>query len=170
VWKAERVEEDAMAGYLIVANQTLGGVELDRAITERLAAGRRDCYVLVPMTPPQYEVIGWAVADAGFAVPPTASEDLAASVEVARQRSEHRLERMLARVRAAGGEPQGEVGDSDPVEAVKRLLERRTFDEILVSTLPVGISRWLKLDLPSRIARCTDIPVVTVEATDRRSE
>jgi hypothetical protein len=157
-----------MGEYLIVANQTLGGAELDRAVSERIEAGRRRCYVLVPMTPPQYEVIGWAVADAGFALPPTASEDLAASVEVARQRSEHRLERMVARIRAAGGEAEGEVGDSDPVEAVKRLLQRQTFEEVLVSTLPVGLSRWLKLDLPSRIARLTDIPVVTVEAADRR--
>jgi hypothetical protein len=157
-----------MDEYLIVANQTLGGAELERAISERIAAGRRRCYVLVPMTPPQYEVIGWAVADAGFAVPPTASEDLAASVEVARQRSEHRLERMLDKVRALGGDVDGEIGDSDPAEAVKRLLERRDFDEILVSTLPAGLSRWLKLDLPSRIARLTEIPVSTVEATDRR--
>jgi hypothetical protein len=157
-----------MDEYLIVANQTLGGAELERAISERIAAGRRSCYVLVPMTPPQYEVIGWAVADAGFAVPPTASEDLAASVEVARQRSEHRLERMLDKVRALGGDVDGEIGDSDPAEAVKRLLERRDFDEILVSTLPAGLSRWLKLDLPSRIARLTEIPVSTVEATDRR--
>lgn len=40
----------------------------------------------------------------------------------------------------------------------------RADGEVIVSTLPAGISRWLKLDLASRIARMSDVPVTTVEA------
>jgi hypothetical protein len=41
----------------------------------------------------------------------------------------------------------------------------RAFDEIIISTLPATLSRWLKLDAPSRIARMTQVPVTHVEAT-----
>ena len=37
-------------------------------------------------------------------------------------------------------------------------------DAVIVSTLPAGVSRWLKMDLPSRIDRMTDAPVTTIEA------
>jgi len=53
---------------------------------------------------------------------------------------------------AAGGRVEGIVGDSDPYVAVRDVLERRDFDEILVSTLPPRVSRWLSRDLPSRLA------------------
>jgi hypothetical protein len=51
------------------------------------------------------------------------------------------------------------------VEAAKEVLERHSaFDEIIVSTLPAGLSRWVKKDVPRRIARLTGVPVTTVEA------
>jgi nucleotide-binding universal stress UspA family protein len=155
-----------MSRYLIVANQTLGGDALRAAVRERIAAGRRACHVVVPMTPPHYEAVAWAVADAGFAVPLLDTPDRAEAHEEARRRSAHRLEVMLDRIAAEGGEATGEVGVPEPIDAVRAALEQEDFDEVLVSTLPAGISRWLKLDLPSRVARLTDVPVVTVEADD----
>jgi hypothetical protein len=57
----------------------------------------------------------------------------------------------------------GEVGDVNPVRAVDTLLERgMRFDEIVLSTLPVGPSRWLKADVPSRLAREFRIPITHV--------
>jgi hypothetical protein len=41
---------------------------------------------------------------------------------------------------------------------------RSSFDEIIISTLPSSISRWLKLDLPSRVRRTYSIPVVVATA------
>ena len=38
-----------------------------------------------------------------------------------------------------------------------------TYDEIIISTLPLGISRWLKLDLISK-ARAVGLPVTHVQA------
>lgn len=150
---------------LIVANQTLGGARLDEAVRERIERGAGEFYILVPMIEPQYETQVWAVADAVFAFPP-AEEEVEEAQEEARRRSEHRLAGMLERIDAVGGSAEGEIGASDPFEAVRDLLGRRSFDEIIVSTLPPGISRWLKLDLPSRIARCTEIPVTTIEAEE----
>src|SRR5690606_37660892 len=54
----------------------------------------------------------------------------------------------------------GEVGDHRPVDAVGDVLRRgERFDRIIVSTLPAGVSRWLRLDALSRIERAVDVPV-----------
>jgi hypothetical protein len=62
---------------------------------------------------------------------------------------------------AAGSPVEGIVGDADPVAAVHDALNLRGFDEVIVSTLPVRLSRWLKLDLPSKVAGM-GLPVTTV--------
>ncbi|MBW3562977.1 MAG: hypothetical protein KY437_10830 [Actinobacteria bacterium] len=71
---------------------------------------------------------------------------------------------MIDKIESLDGEADGEVGATDPVDAVKSVLERETFNEVIISTLPVGLSRWLKMDLPSRVERMVDCPVTTVEA------
>jgi len=62
---------------------------------------------------------------------------------------------------AVGAPVEGIVGDADPVAAVHDALNLRGFDEVIVSTLPVRLSRWLKLDLPSKVAGM-GLPVTTV--------
>ena len=62
---------------------------------------------------------------------------------------------------AAGAPVEGVVGDADPVAAVHDAINLRGFDEVIVSTLPVRLSRWLKLDLPSKVAGM-GLPVTTV--------
>ena len=66
----------------------------------------------------------------------------------------------------------GELGDPNPVEAVRAVVERDGADAysmVLVSTLPRLASRWLRLDVPSRIARATGLRVHHVEAPARVS-
>lgn len=155
-----------MGRYLIVANQTLGGEELDAQIQRRIAEGDADFHVVVPMTEPQLESRAWAPHDTMFQIPVDVSGD-AEAFDEARQRTHHRLERILDHIRSAGGEADGEIGDADPYTAAKNVLSRLDFDEIIVSTLPSGISRWLKMDLLSRLERLTDVPVTAVEAADR---
>jgi hypothetical protein len=71
-----------------------------------------------------------------------------------------RLEEALAAMRAAGLERvAGKVGDHDPIVATMELWDPMSFDEIVVSTLPTGSSRWLGLDLPRRLAKLTSVPV-----------
>jgi hypothetical protein len=71
-----------------------------------------------------------------------------------------RLDDALARMREAGVENlEGRVGDPDPVVAVMDVWDPMKFDEIIVSTLPTGSSRWLGLDLPHRLEKLTSVPV-----------
>lgn len=63
----------------------------------------------------------------------------------------------------------GLVGDPDPVAAVDDALPTREFDEVVVATLPRGISRWLRLSLPHRLRRMTDLPVTHVTAHPHRT-
>jgi len=64
-----------------------------------------------------------------------------------------RLAAGLDRIRAMGAEGTGEVGDSSPFLAVDDAMRHRDVDGVIVTTLPVGLSRWLKLSLPDRIER-----------------
>jgi hypothetical protein len=66
---------------------------------------------------------------------------------------------------AAGGPVEGIVGDPDPVAAVHDAINLRGFDEIIISTLPTRVSRWLKLDLPSKVSGM-GLPVRTVTPSD----
>ena len=62
---------------------------------------------------------------------------------------------------AAGTPVEGIVGAQDPNTAIHDAVNLRGFDEIIISTLPARLSRWLKLDLPSK-ASGTGLPVTTV--------
>ncbi|HEV2944050.1 MAG TPA: hypothetical protein VGX26_02920 [Solirubrobacteraceae bacterium] len=62
---------------------------------------------------------------------------------------------------AAGATVQGLVGDPDPLAAVHDAINLHGFDEVIISTLSAKVSRWLKLDLPSKVGGM-GLPVTTV--------
>jgi hypothetical protein len=76
----------------------------------------------------------------------------------------HRINAALERLHAAGVEAEAMLGDIDPACAVIEIWDPRRWDEVIVSTLPAGTSRWLQIDLPHRIARAVDAPVAHIEA------
>jgi hypothetical protein len=65
---------------------------------------------------------------------------------------------------AAGSPVEGLIGSHDPVAAVEDALNFHRFDEVIVSTLPAHLSRWLHLDLPSKVAGM-GVPVTRVTGT-----
>jgi flavin-binding protein dodecin len=147
---------------LIVANRTAAGAELMEAVHERIAAGRTEFHVLVPVLVPG---VGgapvWGDAYAGHvgALDSEAETD----VDFAWAAAEQRLDEQLHLLRVAGALATGELRPVDPFKATLAVLERSSFDEIIVSTLPAAVSRWLRLDLPSRLARHTGVPIVHIE-------
>ena len=145
--------------YLIVGNQTLHDDHLDAALKERAEAPGASFYVLVPAThsaelvrPPDSAVpeVGGAGDDVGLAL------------------ARWRLRTLIDHLHDLGIEAEGQVGHPDPFAAVSRLLAQtgnhQRFDEIVLSTLPGSLSRWLEADLPTRMQRHCHVPVTTVTA------
>lgn len=156
-----------MPTYLIVANQTVGGGELGRAIRDRITRGDAVFRVVVPLVAPIEESV-WTAVDPWFGVPAMPPATTAA-IEEGRQRSQRRLDQLLAAIRTAGAPADGHLGAPDPYEATVQALAEVDAEEVIVSTLPAGISRWIKMDLVSRLQRATDVPVTPIEASGRES-
>ena len=133
-----------MPRILVVANQTLGGEHLLTALRERVEAGDCRLHVLVPANPDPH---GWSHSE----------ED-----DVLRARE--RLDAALQRFSGLGCQVDGEVGDGRPVDAILDVLRREPFDEVVLSTLPPAISKWLRTDLVHRVERAVDLPVTHVIA------
>ena len=131
-----------MRHYLVVANQTLKQPELTKKIRACNEAGPCDFFLLVPATR-AHGPVQWTPADA-YAV------------------ARRRLESALERFRALGVDVVGEVGDPSPVVAIGELLRRRSFDSLILSTLPAGPSKWLRGNVPARIQQFFNIPVELV--------
>jgi hypothetical protein len=126
---------------LVVANVTADSNELLSALQER--AGR---------SPTVYTLLVPAAAGGARA----------------RRAAEQRLQIALSRAGELGLEIGGQVGDCDPILAISDIFDPRRFDEIIVSTLPAGVSRWLMVDLPARVRRQADVPVQHVVASRPR--
>jgi hypothetical protein len=69
---------------------------------------------------------------------------------------------------AAGGRVEGLLGAEDPFLAVSAAVEVEPYDEVIISTLPARVSRWLHIDLPARVGRLgLPVTVVTARQADR---
>src|SRR5215210_7794238 len=133
-----------MRRYLVVANQTLGGSHLVDAVRARLRTGPSRFHVLVPASPSTIGRRGWRGRHKGVAL--------------------RRLRSALDRFRELGVDADGEVGDHRPMDAIDDALrDGGPFDEIIISTLPRGRSRWLKHDLAHRVEAAYGVPVTHVE-------
>jgi hypothetical protein len=131
-----------MRSYLVVANQTLSGAHLLSAVRERMRAGECRFHIIVPATP-AHEHATWTEEDA-------------------QALAQERLDRALASFQELGAAATGEVGDERPIQAIADVLIRESFDEIILSTLPPGVSRWLKVDLPHRVEAVYGLPVTHI--------
>jgi hypothetical protein len=79
------------------------------------------------------------------------------------------LDKAVPRLSEAAGTPvEALVGDPDPVAAVHDAINLHGFDEVIISTLSPRLSRWLKLDLPSKVSGM-GLPVTTVTPADEPS-
>lgn len=123
----------------------MGGQRLVDELQSLLEEGPVAFHIVVPATDPPYHV-------------------MPVRGQTAEEAARTRLDAALRRLRDLGAEVSGEVGDPSPVDAVRNAVEADGYDGIVISTLPAGLSRWLGMDLPHRIERHFDLPVVHVEA------
>ena len=138
------------AKVLVVANRTAECDELLAALTERAGKGPVAFTLLVPATP---HGVAWA-GDMHSGAPEAAGH----------------LQKSVERLREAGLEVEGRVGDPDAFAAVQDAINLTgPYDELIVSTLPVHVSKWLKLDLPHRVERATNLPTTHVIGSEAKA-
>ncbi len=135
------------ARVLLVANRTATDPPLLEAVRRRAARGPVTFHLVVPATPQGLhrvvdpEVAGIASAEARLRIAVAALSE------------------------AAGQLISGHVGDANPLAAVADAVNLRGFDEIVLSTLPSRLSRWMRIDLPSKV-RALGLPLLHVSASD----
>ena len=139
---------DQPARVLVVANRTAATPALIAAVKERAERGPARFTLLVPNTSRGIE---------RYADPEDHAETEA----------QNTLELALPLLEeASGSEVTGMVGCPEPLDAIQDAVNLHGFDEIILSTLPQRVSRWLKLDLPSKL-NGLGLPVTTVTASSR---
>lgn len=170
-FQLDRVRPNPIAGQplvvvsrsLIVANETLAGDRIPALVAERMNAGPSEFHILVPATRSRETRRLTAVAGdplSGYAVVDAVGLDEAIARD--RDEAEERLATFTAKLSDLGATFTSEVGGPDPFLAIAQVMERASFDDIIISTLPSSVSRWLRIDLPSRVKRAFPIPVVTI--------
>ena len=138
----------ADARVLIIANKSAATPALLEAVRQRAARGPATFTLLVPnaahglhkLVDPEDQGRGEAEAVVELAVP--LLED------------------------AAGGPVESMIGVPEPLAAIQDAVNVHGFNELIISTLPQRVSKWLKLDLPSKAAGL-GLPVTTVIASSR---
>lgn len=136
---------------LLVANRTAADAPLLEAVRQRAARGSVSFHLVVPATPRGLHRV----------VDPEVS-----GIDEARL---HLALALPALSEAAGQPVTGDVGDGNPLAAVQDALNLHGFDEIILSTLPWRLSRWMRLDLPSKV-RGLGLPVLHVTPDARQAE
>jgi hypothetical protein len=132
-----------MASVLVVANRTAESPELLDALRVRAVQGPCEFTLLVPSTP---HGLAWA-AD------PDAGHDEA----------ERHRQAFVDELREEGlNVVDAKVGDPDPLAAICDECNFGEYDELIVSTLPLRLSKWLHLDLPRKAGAATGLPVTHV--------
>lgn len=134
-----------MRSYLLVANQTLDSPALQQWARQAVADSPDGCHIhlVVPAT----RVPGVVVWTEGEA----------------RAAAERRLADALTKFASMGAKVDGEVGDEHPHIAATNALREGDYDAVVVSTLPATVSRWLKLDVVSRLRKESTVPVMHIE-------
>jgi hypothetical protein len=144
------MESASPADILVVAHKTAATPALLEAVRQRAARGPARFHLLVPNPAPS----AWAASHSGH------QEKV--------NEAEHVLVLALPLIEEVAGAPaDGSVSTrTDPMDAIEETLHDRDFDEIILSTLPRSVSRWLHIDLPRRVAHL-GLPLTTVVAQER---
>jgi len=139
---------ESVARVLVVANKTAATPALIDAVRERAARGGCEFTLLVPN------------ATHGL-------HKLVDPEDQSESEAETTIELAIPLLEEAAGVPvDAMVGVPEPLAAIQDAINLHGFDELIISTLPTRVSKWLKLDLPSKAAGL-GLPVTTVTAPSR---
>lgn len=139
---------ESVARVLVVANKTAATPALIDAVRERAARGVCEFTLLVPN------------ATHGL-------HKLVDPEDQSESEAETTIELAIPLLEEAAGVPvDAMIGVPEPLAAIQDAINLHGFDELIISTLPTLVSKWLKLDLPSKAAGL-GLPVTTVTARSR---
>jgi hypothetical protein len=127
---------------LVVANEKIDGEQLVASVLARLGEGVEEIFVVAP-----------ALAD-------SALEHIMGDVDAAIPAARERLEATLQAFRDAGVEASGEVGDSDPIQAISDEIVKFEPDQILVVAHRDDEGAWAEKGLLEQAERDFDLPVL----------
>jgi hypothetical protein len=135
---------------LVIANETVGGERLREEIRSRSEGFAEQVFVVCPAlnTPLRH----WASDEDG-----------------ARMQAQERLNTSLSRLRGAGVDAKGEIGDAEPLQAIEDALRLFGADEIIISTHPEGRSHWLEKGIVDAARERFAVPITHV-VTDLEAE
>jgi len=138
---------------LVIANETVGGERLREEIRRRSEGYDEQVLVVTPAL--NSPIRHWA-----------SDED------AARAAAQKRLSESLARLREAGVDAKGEVGDGEPLQAMEDALRLFGADEIIISTHPEGRSHWLERGIVAAARERFAVPIthVVVDLEAEREE
>jgi len=136
------------AKVLVVANRTAESPELLAALHARAVHGPCEFTLLVPSTP---HGLAWA----------------ANTYDAGNEEAEDHRTAFLEELRVEGlNVEDAKVGDPDPLAAIQDECNFSEYDEVIVSTLPLHISKWLRVDLPRKAKAATGLPVTHVVGSE----
>jgi hypothetical protein len=142
------MESSSAARVLVVAHKTAATPSLLSAVRDRAARGPAEFTLLVPNSAHGLH----KVVDPEDQETSEADQVLELAIPLLED--------------AAGGHVEGMVGDPSPMNAIQDAINVHGFDEVIISTLPTKVSKWLRLDLPSKVAGL-GLPTTTVTAEGR---
>ena len=136
------------ARILVVANKTAATPALIEAVRDRAARGPAKFTLLVPN-------------------PAHGLHKLVDPEDQGSSEAEQTIELALPLLEEASGGPvDAMIGVPEPLAAIQDAVNLHGFDELIISTLPTRVSKWLHLDLPRKAAGL-GLPVTTVTARSR---
>jgi hypothetical protein len=128
---------------LVIANETVGGERLREEIRSRSEGFDEQVFVVCPAL--NSPLRHWA-----------SDEDRA------RVQAQKRLNTSLSRLRQAGVDAKGEIGDAEPLQAMEDALRLFGADEIIISTHPEGRSHWLEKGIVDAARERFAVPITHV--------
>jgi hypothetical protein len=128
--------------YLVIVDHTLGGKALTWIINANAAAADNvQVDVIVPAT------------------------------DVELGAAKNRLDTELTQLQYIGVAASGDVVLADAFDAIRDAVSRQPYNAVIVATHPAALSRWLHLDLPTRVERELEIPLIWIDSrTDDPNE
>lgn len=134
---------------LVIANETSTGNELHEAIEARMITADDEVLVIAPAL--NTRLRHWL-----------------SDIDPARDAAELRLAACVEQLRRRGIDSEGEVGDSDPLQAIEDALCDFAADELVISTHDEGHSNWLARDVVGRASERFELPLTHVEVDVNR--